>query len=75
MIARPTTKRLMEIVTIKPRTVKGQYVHGLWKAEDGKAVHLVHYDSRFGWYCEIADHGGRNCPAALEVKSLNEGNR
>jgi hypothetical protein len=72
MIARPTTKRLMEIVTIKPRTVKGQYVHGLWQVEDEKQTHLVHYDSRYGYYCEIADHKGRECPAALEVKALHQ---
>lgn len=59
------TPRLADVVQLAPN---------VWKVEDGKRLHLVRRD-RYGTYCEVADHGGRECPAVQDVKAYEQEKR
>ena len=60
----------MDVVRLSPRETEGANTRrvALYKCEDGKRLHLVWHD-RHGWYCEMADHGDRDCPAVKEAQT------
>jgi hypothetical protein len=74
VIARPTTKRLMEIVALDPKEALGKQTKTLklFKCEDGVSLHFVFYETRYSWYCSLH---GRECPAVAQAKTYDQENR
>lgn len=71
MIARPTAKRLMDVVKLDPRQAisPNTLTLRLWKVEDGISVHFVYEDKKHGTYCSVH---GRECPAVEQAKVFDQ---